>query len=72
MPKKGQFSRSKLRAIRHTYGESQEALADRIGVHPTTIKRIGCGRRKPSRGMAYRIADAYGIDIEDLYDEVPS
>ncbi len=56
-----QQARKKLRL-------SQNKLAQRCGMHPSSISLIESGRLKPSAETAARIAKALGISIEDLRD----
>jgi transcriptional regulator with XRE-family HTH domain len=52
----------RIRAERHAQGLSQEALADRCGVHWTFIGQVERGRRNLSLHNLLKIADGLGID----------
>jgi len=51
-----------LRLAREREGLTQEAVAERSGVHPTEVSRIESGKRDP------RIAtvEAVGVSVSDL------
>ena len=53
---------SNLKKYRHATGLSQEAFADRCGMHRTYISAIECCRRSISLENIQRIADALGIE----------
>jgi len=52
----------RVRAERHTQGLSQEALADRCGVHWTFVGQVERGQRNLSLHNLLKIADGLGID----------
>lgn len=52
----------RIRAERHTQGLSQEALADRCGVHWTFIGQVERGQRNLSLHNLLKIADGLAID----------
>lgn len=53
-------------------GWSQADLAGRLGVSRQTVISIEKGRFDPSLPLAFRIADEFGVTIEDVFtpDEV--
>lgn len=55
-----------LRRIRVATGFSQEALADRAGLHRTYISSIERGRRNVSLENIFILAEALGVDPGDL------
>lgn len=62
-----------LRKYRNGLGLSQEAFADKCGLHRTYISAIECYRRSISLENIQRIADALDIDAYKLlleYKEV--
>ncbi len=46
---------------------TQADLADRIGVTRQTIIAIEQGRYSPSLEMAFRIAQAFGVPLDDVF-----
>lgn len=59
--------RLRLREWRLRRGESLYTLADKAGVHFTTIVRIEQGRLSPTVAMLGKLAKALGIGIRDLF-----
>ena len=55
-----------LRKYRNGLGLSQEAFADKCGLHRTYISSIECYRRSISLENIQRIADALDIDAYKL------
>ena len=58
-----------LKKYRMTLGLSQEAFADKCGMHRTYISAIECYRRSISLENIQRIADALGIETYKLFVE---
>lgn len=58
-----------LKKYRTELGLSQEAFADRCGMHRTYISAIECYRRSISLENIQRIADALGIESYKLFVE---
>lgn len=58
-----------LRKYRHEAGISQEAFADRCGLHRTYISAVECYRRSISLENIQRIADALEIETYKLFVE---
>ena len=57
-----------IRALRFAHGEMTQAeLADRIGVTRQTIIAIEQGRYSPSLEMAFQIARAFGVPLDDVF-----
>jgi putative transcriptional regulator len=64
--------RSHVRRYRHLVdGLTQEELADRVGVTRQTIISIEGGRYNPSVSLALRLAEVFGVAVEDLFDLTP-
>ena len=55
-----------LREARSEKGLSQEALADRAGLHRTYISQIERGLKSPSLKSLEQIANALGIPLSNL------
>ncbi|MCC6736004.1 MAG: helix-turn-helix transcriptional regulator [Bauldia sp.] len=57
-----------IRTLRFHAGEmTQAALAEKVGVTRQTIVAIEQGRYSPSLEVAFRIADAFGVPITDVF-----
>ena len=57
-----------IRRLRFEHGEmTQQALADACGVTRQTIIALEAGRYAPSLELAFRIADALGVRIEEVF-----
>ena len=48
-------------------GLSQQALADALGVSRQTVISLEKGRYDPSLPLAFRIADVFGLSIEEIF-----
>lgn len=60
---------NKIRELRFKNGEmTQKRLAERVGVSRQTINAIENGRYAPTVDVAIRIADVFGITIDELFD----
>jgi putative transcriptional regulator len=62
-----QIVASSLFAVRTKHGMTQEALADKVGVSRQTIIAIEKGKYTPSVSLALRLARAFTIRVEDLF-----
>ncbi len=57
-----------IRALRFARGEMTQAeLADRVGVTRQTVIAIEQGRYSPSLEMAFRIAHALGVPLDQVF-----
>ena len=57
-----------IRTLRFHAGEmTQAALAERVGVTRQTIVAIEQGRYSPSLEVAFRIAKAFGVPLEQVF-----
>lgn len=57
-----------IRRLRFERGEmTQQALADAAGVTRQTIIALEAGKYAPSLELAFRIAHALGVRIEDVF-----
>ena len=61
--------RDNLKKYRKQIGLSQEAFADKCGLHRTYISAIECYRRSIALEIVQRIADALGVDTYKLFIE---
>lgn len=57
-----------IRRLRFDHGEmTQSELAERIGVTRQTIAAIEAGKYGPSLEAAFRVAQVFGVGIEDVF-----
>jgi putative transcriptional regulator len=57
-----------IRRLRFTRGEMTQAeLAERIGVTRQTVIAIEQGRYSPSLELAFQIARAFGVPLDDVF-----
>lgn len=57
----------KIRRARKNKGISQEELADRVGLHYTTISRIERGVSNPPVETVNKISKALRVSLSDLF-----
>lgn len=61
-----------IRGFRHAHGEmTQEALARACGVTRQTIIALEAGKYAPSLELAFRLAHALGVRIEEVFEWQP-
>lgn len=59
---------NEIRRLRFENGEMTQAdLADRVGVTRQTIIAIEQGRYSPSLEMAFKIAHAFDVPLDDVF-----
>mgnify|MGYP003575087377 FL=1 len=57
-----------IRKLRFEHGEmTQQDLAERVGVTRQTINAIELGKYSPSLEVAFRIAAAFGVRLEEVF-----
>tara|TARA_X000001316_G_scaffold9040_1_gene2456 strand:+ start:233 stop:445 length:213 start_codon:yes stop_codon:yes gene_type:complete len=60
--------KNRIRVLRAEHSWSQAELADRVGVSRNSINSIENGRFDPSLPLAFYIADAFGLSIEEVFE----
>jgi len=60
--------RNRLREFRARYRMTQEELARSVGVTRQTIIAIENGKYLPSLKLAFKLAKAFNVKIEDLFE----
>jgi putative transcriptional regulator len=66
--KAGTAITNQLRRLRFEHGElTQEALARAAGVTRQTIIALEAGKYAPSLELAFRLAHALGVRVEDVF-----
>ena len=58
---------SRIRELRERFGWSQGELAERLDVSRQTVNAIETGKYDPSLPLAFRIADLFGLAIEEIF-----
>jgi len=67
MPKK-LYITNNIRTLRFFAGEmTQQALAEKAGVSRQTIIAVEAGKYSPTLELAFRIAEAFGVPITDVF-----
>lgn len=57
-----------IRRLRFEHGEmTQQALADACGITRQTVIALEAGRYAPSLELAFRIAHAFGLGVDDVF-----
>jgi putative transcriptional regulator len=57
-----------IRRLRFEHNEmTQQELADRIGVTRQTVNAIELGKYSPSLEVAFQIADAFGVPLDQVF-----
>ena len=59
--------RNRLRVLRAEMNWTQAELADRLGVSRQAVNALETEKHDPSLDLAYRIAAAFGIGVEDIF-----
>ena len=60
-------TRCRIRVLRAEKGWSQAELAERVQVSRNSINAVENGKFDPSLPLAFRIADAFELKIEDVF-----
>jgi len=63
--------KNQIKLLRFQNGEmSQTELGQRIGVTRQTIAAIEAGKYSPTLESAFRIADVFGVKLDDVFQWV--
>lgn len=63
----GDDMKNRIRVLRAEKGWSQADLAERVQVSRNSINAVENGKFDPSLPLAFRIADAFALKIEDVF-----
>jgi len=64
--------RNTIRRLRFDHNEmAQQELADRIGVTRQTVNAIENNKYSPSLEVAFRIAEVFGVPLEQVFQHMP-
>ena len=65
--------RNHIRRLRFEHGEmTQQELAEKVGVTRQTIVAVEKEKYSPSLEAAFRIARAFGLPLEDVFEYDPN
>lgn len=59
--------KNRIRVLRAEHEWSQADLADKTGVSRQAINAVETGKHVPSLTLAFEIADAFGLTIEEVF-----
>jgi putative transcriptional regulator len=59
--------KNRIRVLRAERKWSQAELAERVGVSRNSINSIENGKFDPSLPLGFRIADAFGLKVEEVF-----
>ena len=60
---------NRIRRLRFDNGQmTQQQLADKAGVTRQTIIAIEAGKYSPSLTLAFKIARAFGVSVEEVFE----
>jgi putative transcriptional regulator len=60
--------KNKLKVLRAERDWSQARLAQELGVSRQTVNAIETGKYDPSLPLAFKLAQLFGISIEDIFE----
>ncbi len=63
---------NRIAELREQAGLSRIDLAERVAVNPQTIGYLERGEYNPSLALAFRLADAFALPIEEIFVRPPS
>lgn len=58
---------NRIQDLRKEKGLTQQGLAEKLGVSRQTIISLENGKYNPSISLAYKLAKAFGLTIEDVF-----
>ncbi len=60
--------KNRLKVFRAMHDLTQDELAKKLGVTRQTIVSIEIGKYDPSIGLAFKIANLFNVQIEDVFE----
>lgn len=60
--------KNRLKVLRAMRDWNQQDLAEALGVSRQSVNAIETGRYDPSLPLAFRIADVFGMPIEEIFE----
>ncbi len=68
----GTIASNRIRQLRFENGEmTQQQLGQRIGVTRQTVNAIELGKYSPSLEAAFRIAEVFGVPLDQVFQYEP-
>ncbi len=61
--------KNRIRVLRAERGWTQADLAERLDVSRNSVNAIENGKYDPSLPLAFRIADVFGLTIEQIFQK---
>lgn len=61
--------KNSIRVLRAEKGWSQAELAEQVGVSRNSVNSVENGKFDPSLPLAFRIAHAFGLSVEEVFDK---
>ena len=61
--------KNRIRLLRAEKGWSQGELAEQVGVSRNSVNSVENGTFDPSLPLAFRIAHAFGLTVEEVFDK---
>jgi len=62
----------RLKTLRKRTGMSQQEIAEKIGIEQNSYGRYEQGSRIPTTDIIVKIAQAFGVTVEEIYGNKPS
>lgn len=59
--------KNRMKEYRAKHNLTQSKLADLAGLHPVTIRKLELDNRDPTLLAAWKVAKAFGVQIEDIF-----
>lgn len=60
--------KNRIRVLRAEHRWSQAELGERVGVSRQAVNAVETGKHDPSLSLAFKIAEAFAVKIEDVFD----
>lgn len=61
--------KNRLKVLRAERDWSQQVLAEQLGISRQSVNAIETGKYDPSLPLAFRIADLFGLAIEEIFQK---
>ena len=61
--------KNNVKALRQRHGWTQAALGEKLGISRQSVHSIEAGKYDPSLPLAFRIADLFGVPLEEVFEK---